>query len=142
MSGLYNAIMGYNPACIYFLPMLDRKPEDYPRFRDCFLSDDSKRIVIYTRVGGGNRGCGFGEDKLYKDPNYVTTYDDDFDNTYGSYEFNVPEKWQKDFDAILNGDFDKVSDEYKAQTKKIYPDIDVEKYFTLADGTGEVEHDS
>ena len=139
MGGLYNAIMGYSSACVYFLPMLDRKPEDYPRFRDCFLSDDSKRIVIYTRVGGGNRGCGFGEDKLYKDPNYVTTYDDDFDNTYGSYEFNVPEKWQEDFDAILHGEFDKVSDEYKAQIKKIYPDMDVEWYF--ADGTEEHEHE-
>lgn len=58
---LYNMIHGYNISCIVFMPMLGRKQEEYPRFRDCFLSDDKEHIIIYTRVGGGNRGCGYGE---------------------------------------------------------------------------------
>ena len=87
---LYNAIMGFNPACVVLLPMLGRTQDEYPRFRDCFLSDDGKRIVVYTRVGGGNRHCGYGEEELYKDENFVCTYDDDYDRTYGYYEFNVP----------------------------------------------------
>lgn len=120
---LYNLVNGFNPACVVLLPMLGRKQEEYPRFRDCFLSEDMKRIVIYTRVGGNNRGCGFGEEALYSDPNFVTTYDDDFDNTYGYYEFNVPEKWKDDFDKIVDGRIKEVSDEYVKHVSEFYPKI-------------------
>lgn len=116
----YNMIMGYNnPACILLLPMLGRKQEDYPRFRDCFLEDD--KIAIYTRVGGNNRGCGYGEEKLYKDPNFVATYDDDFDNTYATYLFNVPEKWKDDFNKIVSGNIKEVSDDYYKLVCNFYP---------------------
>ena len=50
---LYNMINGYNPDCLLILPMLGRKQEDYPRFRDCYVTDENN-IAIYTRVGGGN----------------------------------------------------------------------------------------
>lgn len=118
---LYNFVNGFNPACIVLLPMLGRKQEEYPRFRDCFLSDDMERIVIYTRVGGNNRGCDFGEEALYSDPNFVTTYDDDFDRTYGYYEFNVPEKWKDDFNKITDGRIKEVSDEYVEHVSEFYP---------------------
>lgn len=116
---LYNMLMGFNPACIYLLPMLGRKQEEYPRFRDCFLEDG--KIAVYTRVGGNNRGCGYGEEKLYEDPNFVTTYDDDFDSTYATYLFNVPEKWKSDFDKILNGKVMEVSDDYYNYVCDFYP---------------------
>ena len=58
---LYNLVNGYNPACICLMPMLGRKQDEYPRFRDCFLSDDEEHLVIYTRVGGANRNNGYGE---------------------------------------------------------------------------------
>ena len=120
---LYNAICGFNPACLVFLPMLGRHQPEYPRFRDCFLSEDGKRIVIYTRVGGGNRDCGYGEEELYNDPNFVTTYDDEFDSTYWYYEFNVPERWKKDFDAILQGGTLAASDEYVNYVKEFFPTL-------------------
>lgn len=120
---LYNALNGYSPACIMIMPMLGRKQNEYPRFRDCFISDDDKHIDIYTRVGGGNRGCGFGEEVLYKDENFVETFDDDYDRTYATYRFKVPDKWKKDFEYILNGEFQKVSDEYVALVKSFYPAI-------------------
>ena len=63
---LYNLLFGFNPACVTILPMLGRKQEAYPRFRDWFVTDDNN-IAIYTRVGGNNRDCGFGEEELYKD---------------------------------------------------------------------------
>ena len=85
----YNAIMGFNPACVLIMPMLGRRQNEWPRFRDCFVEDG--KIAIYTRVGGNNRGCGYGEEELYKDPHFVKTYDDSFDNTYATYIFNVPE---------------------------------------------------
>lgn len=119
----YNAIFGFNPACVVFMPMLGRKQDDYPRFRDCFLSDDNERIVIYTRVGGNNRGSGYGEEELIKDPNFVRTYDDDFDSTYGYYEFNVPEKWKEDFEKIVQGKMNEISDEYYNYVCEFYPKL-------------------
>ena len=118
---LYNMIHGYNPACVFLMPMLGRKQDEYPRFRDCFLSEDCQRIVIYTRVGGNNRDCGFEEEELYEDPNFVTTYDDDYDNTYGYYEFKVPEKWKPDFDKIVGGKIRDTSDEYQQYLRDFYP---------------------
>ena len=117
---LYNMINGYNPACLLVMPMLGRKQEDYPRFRDCFVTGD-KNIGIFTRVGGNNRNCGYGEEKLYDDPNYIRTYDDEFDSTYATYVFSVPEKWKKDFDLILAGRLNEVSDEYVAYLREFYP---------------------
>lgn len=118
---LYNAIMGFNPACVIFMPMLGRKQDEYPRFRDCFLSEDGEHIEIYTRVGGNNRGCGYGEEELYSDPNFVTTYDDDYDNTYATYVFNVPERWRNDFEIIKDNRIKDVSDEYVNYVKEFFP---------------------
>lgn len=115
-------IMGFNPACVFIMPMLGRKQEEYPRFRDCFVTEENN-IAIYTRVGGGNRGCGFGEEELYKDENFLTTYDDDFDSTYATYEFKVPEKWKRDFDLIMSGKLYKVSKEYIRYVKEFYPKL-------------------
>ena len=120
---LYNALMGYNPACLVFLPMLGRQQEDYPRFRDCFLSEDNEHIDIYTRVGGNNRGCGYGEEELYKDENYVETFDDEYDSTYATYRFKVPEKWQSDFHLITSGMLNNVSNEYVNHVKNFYPKL-------------------
>ena len=118
---LYNIVNGFNPACIVFMPMLGRKDAEYPRFRDCFLSDDEKHIIIFTRVGGGNRNCGFGEEVLYEDPNFVRTYDDEFDSTYGYYEFRVHDKWKDDFEKICDDRFNEVSDEYVEHVSNFYP---------------------
>lgn len=118
---LYNMMQGYNTACILFLPMLGRRYDEYPRFRDCFISEDGKHIDIYTRVGGNNRESGYGEEVLYEDENFVTTFDDDFDNTYGTYRFKVPDKWLDDYNYIVEGEFSKVSDEYVNIVKSFYP---------------------
>ena len=50
---LYNMIHGYNPACLVFLPMLGRQYHEYPRFRDCFVSEDEKNILINCCVSEG-----------------------------------------------------------------------------------------
>lgn len=126
---LYNMLNGYNPACVLILPMLGKKAEDYPRFRDCFITDDGERIAIYTRVGGGNRNCGYGEEELYEDPNFVTTYDDDFDHTYATYEFRVPKEWKKDFEIIKTMNFSNISDEYKQYLREFYPTLNANGVF-------------
>ena len=43
---LYNMMNGFNPACLFIMPMLGRKQEEYPRFRDCFVTEE-KNIAIY-----------------------------------------------------------------------------------------------
>lgn len=120
---LYNMLFGFNPGCVILLPMLGRKSDEYPRFRDCYLSDDEKHIDVYTRVGGGNRNCGYGEEELYKDENYVETFDDSFDSTYATYRFNPPKKWEKDFQHIVKKEFDQVSGEYIDLIKQFYPSL-------------------
>lgn len=119
---LYNMLNGFNPACVVIMPMLGRKQEDYPRFRDCFITEEHN-IAIYTRVGGGNRNCGYGEEELYKDENFLTTYDDEDDCTYATYEFKVPEKWKNDFDLIVGGRIKEVSKEYIDYVKSFYPKL-------------------
>lgn len=136
MSGLYNMLFGYDPAVFWIMPMLGRKEEEWPRFRDCHVQerDGEPLIVIYTRVGGGNRGYGFGEERLYEDPLFVYTEDDDFDSTYADYAFKVPEKWRKDFDAIMAKDLSKISEEYKSYLKGFWGDEIADKWFAAAGG--------
>lgn len=69
----------------------------YPtgRFRDIYLNRDGTKIILYTRNGGGNREYyEYVFELLRKHPNYLTDYDDDFDNTYAYIEFSVPEAYQ------------------------------------------------
>lgn len=120
---LYNTLNGFNAACVFILPLLGRHSDEYPRFRDCYVDADDNSIVIYTRVGGGNRNCGFGEEELYEDPNFINTWDDDFDRTYGSYKFRCPDKWKTDFDNLLNSRFSDTSQEYRDLVKSFYPSL-------------------
>lgn len=121
---LYNMLFGFNPSCFLFMPMLGKKQEEYPRFRDCFLSDDCKRIVIYTRTGGGNREYYEEENQImFNDPLYVKDYDEEDDNTYLYVEFNVPEKWVEDFNLIIKGKLKETSNDYKELIHSFYPKI-------------------
>lgn len=125
---LYNMMNGFNPACVFIMPMLGRKQEEWPRFRDCFVTEENN-IAIYTRVGGGNRNCGYGEEALYEDENFIKTYDDDYDTTYATYEFKVPDKWKADFDAILAGKYAEVSEEYVSYLKTFFPMLNEKGFF-------------
>ena len=140
MGGLYNMLAGWNPACLWLAPMLtDENPQDFfPRFRDCWLSDECDTIIIFTRVGGGNRSDGpddewsYGEEKLYDMPTFIRTWDDDFDSTYGYYEFGVPEEWMEDFEHAKSGEFDKFSDRYVDRMQKCYQKLDIREIIKKA----------
>ena len=125
---MYNMINGFNPACVLIMPMLGRKQEEWPRFRDCFVTEDNN-IAIYTRVGGGNRNAGYNEEKLYEDPLFIKTYDDEYDTTYATYEFKVPEKWKADFDLILEGKVTEISEEYQTYLKEFFPTLTENGFF-------------
>ena len=126
---LYNMVYGVNPITFFLLPMLgDKHSDEYPRFRNCFLKDEEcpkydNYIHVYTRVGGGNRGCDFGEEELMEHPNFVTTFDDSFDSTYATYVFSIPDKWKADFKLLLDGKMEDISKELKNQIDKVFPKL-------------------
>lgn len=126
---MYNMLFGKNPASRLLLAMLNLAEPDVGRFRDCYLrrgargadapsSDEELYIVIYTRNGGGNR-----DDyeevtaALQALPTYVDDYDDDFDCTYASYEFKVPEAFKATAEELASlGASSAVSPEEKFKT--------------------------
>jgi hypothetical protein len=96
---------GVNPLTGILLKMLGLTIESAGRFRDSFLNSDGTRILIYTRNGGGNRES-YEEiiKALQEHPQYVDDYDDDFDCTYATFEFNVPEKYLEFTKTISSGE--------------------------------------
>jgi hypothetical protein len=127
---LYNIINRVDPVTFFILPMLGRHPDEYPRFRDCFVKDDEHpeyddHIHVYTRTGGGNRERYESEnDAMRKMETFVTDYDDGFDSTYASWVFGVPEKWAKDFGKIQSGEIGDLSQEYQSELRRVYPRLD------------------
>lgn len=118
---MYNVLFGRNPMAPVLLRMLDLTSEMTGRFRDAWVEEDGEHIVVYTRNGGGNRdcweldGCKNETDaegrtvtvhdpacmttingKLQKHPLYVSDKDDDFDCTYASFTFRVPEQYREE----------------------------------------------
>ena len=131
---LYNMLNGVNPATFFILPMLGQKhPDNYPRFRDCFVNNNE--IHVYTRVGGGNRNCEFGEEELQQHPNYLRDFDDEYDSTYATYVFSIPDEFKNDFDLITSGKIKEISEAYKERLYKVYPKLKdtFDKIFITAD---------
>jgi hypothetical protein len=131
---LYHLVnRGPSPLTFLAIPMLgDKHAKEYPRFRDVFAGDDAHPefnqgrgdqfyIHLYTRVGGNNRNCGYGEEELYKHPHYVATFDDGFDSTYATYIFTVPQQWVHDWKCALEGRWLDFTPEYREQCEKVFP---------------------
>jgi hypothetical protein len=122
-------VNGVTDATFFILPMLGKHPDEYPRFRNCFLYDEQhpeydNHIHVYTRTGGGNReGYEAENEMMLLMPTFVTDYDDDFDSTFASWIFSVPSEWKDDFEKITSGDFVHVSAEYKEKMCQVYPKL-------------------
>lgn len=105
---LYNALFGQNPASDLLLAIVGLTRADVGRFRDCYVDTEGEalRIAVYTRNGGGNRehyndekepgescgctGCIITE-RLPQHPLYISDSDDEFDCTYATILFRVPD---------------------------------------------------
>ena len=59
----------------------------------------------------------------YRQPYFITTFDDSFDNTYATYVFKVPDEWRKDFALIKEGKLKEVSLEYQARVRAVFPKL-------------------
>jgi len=139
--GLYNTMNGMTTATFIILPMLGKHPNEYPRFRDCFASDEEypkydNHIHVYTRVGGGNRSS-YSEEiaGLRAMPGYVTDYDDSFDSTFASFVFSVPESFCADYDRICAGEITETSPEYRKMLYDTFPKLH-DKFDKLFAGLG------
>jgi len=91
-------------------------------------------ICVLTRMGGGNRECWEdGEedcecaaceaDKLEQHELCIERFDDDFDCTYCTFVFRVPDKWRADYDLIVGGKLSEISEEYKKELYRVYPKL-------------------
>jgi len=134
----YHAMNGVTLSVFFILPMLGKHPDEYPRFRDCFLADEEhpeydNHIHIYTRTGGLNRR-GYEEEniKIMTHPNYIANFDNNFDCTYATWVFSVPKKWGNDFLKITSGKLTEISEEYKSDLYRIFPKLE-EKFDSLFD---------
>lgn len=113
-----------NPSTFYILPMLGKHPDEYPRFRDCYLDESGEHIQVLTRTGGGNRET-FSEEneEITKMPTYQSDEDCDWDSTYAEWTFNVPDEWKEDFLVITRQKEGHVSEAFLEQVTKVYPKI-------------------
>lgn len=126
---LYNLVNGVTPATFFILPVLGKHPDSYPRFRDCFLFDEQRpefdgKIHIYTRVGGGNRDA-YDEqiEELRRNPLYVTDYDDDFDNTFATFVFDIPPEFKQDIENAKKMLLADLSPKYREKLYEVFPKL-------------------
>lgn len=99
--GLYNMLFPQDESAGTLLAAISLTAGDIGRYRNCYLTPDGE-IAIYTRMGGGNRECYCSEGEahycyqadiaaLQAHPAYLRDEDDDFDRTYATFYFRVPE---------------------------------------------------
>lgn len=91
----YNMLFGVNDQADLLLAVIGLKKNDIERFRDVHVEDDGKTIAVYTRTGGGNRAY-YPNLTMRKLPTWQGSEDDDFDCTYCTDRFAVPEKFVED----------------------------------------------
>lgn len=132
-------VFGMNASlAVIMSPFLPQKADSFPRFRDIFTDDEEAPtkgdIYVYTRVGGGNRGCWEDEwkencdcpacksDKIEALDGCVCRYDDDYDNTFCTFVFKVPDEKREDFNLVLCGKITETSDWYKETLRKMFAD--------------------
>ena len=116
---MYGMLFGQNTKAEFILATLGLTKDDVGRFRDCFVSGGE--IAVYTRNGGGNRECwdwmsddsACGEcvgctmtQEIPKHPNYLCDVDDDFDSTYATIYYSIPEQFKAELAAMDAGTFD------------------------------------
>lgn len=102
----YNMLFGMNPRADLMLAVLGLRKHEVERFRDAAADSDGRRILVYTRTGGNNRE-GYPNLTMRKLPSWRGSVDDDFDSTYCTDTFEVPEDFAQDVlalrDVIGNG---------------------------------------
>ena len=97
----YEILYGHNPYALVLLKALDRKVDDFDRFRDATVGPE--HIVITTRTGGGNRPDYRDNWRdIRKMPFYDYDEDAEWDYTYAEIFFTFPPKYKEELEAIVH----------------------------------------
>lgn len=127
----YNMMNGVNPSTFFILPMLGHHPNEYPRFRDCFLqvpevSSYEEHIHVYTRTGSSKteelaEECA----KFFSHSQFVKSIEDPEDSTFEFWVFSIPDKWKDDYKVLKEtGDVKALSLSYKQEILNMFPKIE------------------
>ena len=119
IGSIYNLMNGVNPATFYFLPMLGKHPDSYPRFRDCFVGED-KKILILTRLG--HEDYEEEQEEMRALPNYLNDYVMEDEPTYRMFVYKCPSEWESDWDCLIKGK--KPSSTYIDRMCEVYPKLE------------------
>ena len=119
IGNIYNLMNGVNPATFFFLPMLGKHPDSYPRFRDCFVRKD-KKILILTRLG--HEDYEEEQEEMRALPNYLNDYVMEDDPTYRMFMYKCPSEWESDWDCLINGK--RPSNTYINRMCEVYPKLE------------------
>lgn len=91
---LYRTLFGENKDAVPLLGMIKMTRDSFDRYRDVYLNTQGTIIYVLTRCGGSNRTvCADRIEQIKQNKYYIKDYDDDFDNTYCTFEFKVPDKY-------------------------------------------------
>lgn len=96
---LYNMLFGMNGQTDLLLAVIGLRQVDVERLRDVRSDDHGAVIEVYSRTGGGNRE-NYPNLVMRKRPEWAGSEDDDFDCTYCTDTFRVPEQWRADVAAL------------------------------------------
>lgn len=119
IGSIYNLMNGVNPATFFFIPMLGKHPDSYPRFRDCFIRED-KKILILTRLG--HEDFEEEQEEMRALPNYLDDYVMEDDQTYRMFVYKCPSEWESDWDLLIKGN--KPSSAYIDRMCEVYPKLE------------------
>ena len=116
---MYNMLFGMNPMSEIFLATLGLSKADTGRFRDCYVEKDGNeyKIAVYTRNGGGNRDYCMPDFSGH--PNFLYDRDDDFDGTYATIYFSIPDKYKLQLEQVAVADAKTISDKFLDLTEKM-----------------------
>jgi hypothetical protein len=116
---MYGMVFGRSPLTFPILLSLGLTLEDVGRYRDAWVSEGE--FAIYTRNGGGNREHWIDDDEpglncrctgctityhLPQHPNYLRDRDDEFDSTYATVYFSIPDELKELFEPFDVGKVD------------------------------------
>lgn len=101
---LYSMLFKENEDAEKLLNMLNLERDDFGRYRDAYLNADGTVIIVYTRCGGGNReDYDYVFESMEDHSQYIRDYDDEYDETYCYFEFDVPEVYLEKTKEMATG---------------------------------------
>lgn len=100
---MYNEIKKPNINAGIVVIMSGVDVNNIPRFRDAWFTNDGKNMIILTRTGGSNASKYESENEMMRNTNnYISDFDDDYDNTFRHFRYSVPEEISDDVTEVAH----------------------------------------